>query len=145
MSFYQKPARRWPVALATGLAALIVGFAIGYPVGQDSAPSLAEQIADARADAADVSTKIAVIETEYPQAVKDGKVLAEVEYAGTRSRAESAARNVEALKDSYGRINPSGYKTAIVEAKALLAAVSAKQPPAEVEPIINRIRSALSQ
>jgi len=142
VSFYRER-RRWPALVAVAVAALLAGGILGGMIGRASAPSLAERVSQVREDAAGVVTRLRVLETEYPQAVRGGRVVGPTEYEGARARAEAAHNALENLAGDLGRIDARGLAEARRAMADLRRAIAGRREPAEVFALVARVQAAL--
>ena len=145
MSFYQRKTRRWPLVLASFSVALVIGFIGGWLCGDASAPSLTEQIKSVNKQADDLAARVGVIETEYPQAVRDGRIVGSVEYKGVQSRIADAKKSLEGLDDTLGLINPFRMISSRKALQQLASAVNAKASAQEVGALVTQFQHALRE
>jgi len=145
VTVFRTKRRRWPALVGVGLLGLVVGIAIGYAV-RGGGPSLQSQAADARARADDIGAVLAVVGTEYPQAVNGaGKVIGETEYAGSESRVADAARRLDAARADLQTLDARAYGRAQEDIAAMAAAVKAHVPPAQLAVRTAAARDALAE
>ena len=95
MSLYRQPGRTAPArSLIAAAVALSSGSSRGFALGRSTAPepTLADKVADLRATLAPPREGVELCATEYPQAVRDGQVVAPTEYAAAQGRRPAGAR-----------------------------------------------------
>jgi len=95
MAIYKPPPSRWRLALATGIAGLIIGLGVGAFLLGQSDPNPTEVIGSVRTELSGVAGVLEVLEVEYTESVRDGDVVSETEYDGavaalTRAQARFA-------------------------------------------------------
>lgn len=144
MSFYRAPARRWPWVFGTAVVVAVIAFPLGVKFGEDSAPTLGEQVYDAYKSAGAAVNRLAVVETEYPQAVRNGKVVGKIEYVGTKDRATQAQQEIKGLRGSLGLIDPDAYNSALRNARLLSETIDERSSITEVRALVNEIKTELS-
>lgn len=133
MSLYRQPGRfaTRTLALAAAAAAgagLVLGFALGRTTAPD--PSLAEKVADLRAALAPAREGVELTATEYPQAVRGGRVVARTEYAAAKA---DVARARDAVRGQSANLRALGKAGAVQKAiDDLAAAIDRRVDPALV-------------
>jgi len=93
MSLYRQAGRTSGRTLViAAVVALVVGLAGGYAIGRATAPkpTLADKVADLRSSLGPAQEGIELSATEYPQAVRDGRIVAPTEYAAAQSDVQRA-------------------------------------------------------
>lgn len=148
MSLYREPRRRtrW-LALALGLV-LAVGFLAGYLAGRaggDSEPSLTAALARLQRQARPAADALELVAIEYPQAVRDGRVIAESEYKAAQGDLERARTTLARLRPELELISPAQAQSAAKELARLAALVESRSPPPEVEASAQRAKRALER
>jgi hypothetical protein len=94
VAIYQAPRRRWRVALAAGLAGLIVGIGTGLVVAHHGQSTTAQVITTFDADLEDVAGVLGVLEVEYHDATQANAS----EMKGVTDALASARRRYAALR-----------------------------------------------
>lgn len=103
MSLYRQVKRRnWRITAALALICLALGFVVGFLIGKKSGEgqqSLSEAVAQLQQDLAPVLDGLELVTIEYPQSVKDGRIIAATEYKATQE-------NINRTLDQYGKLHP---------------------------------------
>jgi hypothetical protein len=148
MSLYRqprgKPART--IALMT-LAALLVGGGAGFAIGRSTAPerSLAELAADVRQQVRPAQSALELVTIEYPQAVENGKIVAETEYVAARAQAQTAADTVAGARADLAALDPSAVEDATEAIAEVGRLMSRHADPAVVERAVGRANAAVER
>jgi hypothetical protein len=90
VSLYRQPgrARARTTAVVAAITLVVgggIGFAIGAASGGDDEVSVSEAVAQLRRDLQPVANGLELVTTEYPQGVKDGRVVAQTEYEAAKA------------------------------------------------------------
>ncbi|HWL64694.1 MAG TPA: hypothetical protein VNP73_01865 [Actinomycetota bacterium] len=105
MAIYRPPKARWPLALGTGIASLLIGAAIGLAIGtQDPDPVESAQALRSTLVAAAGSIEVAAI--EYEEAVVDGTVEREAEYEGSLAALDSSNARYREVRSALELLAP---------------------------------------
>jgi hypothetical protein len=142
LSLYRQPGRAAARTVAAAAAvALLAGGGIGYAIGAaggEEETSLADALAALRTDVRPIANGLELVGTEYPQAVRGGRVVAATEYAAARADVQRARDTLAAHAADLRALAP-GRAAALRRTLArLAAAVDARAGRAEVD----RIRAA---
>ena len=143
MSFYPQRGRSRRTIVAAAVGALLVGLVVGALAGRATAPSLSERVGEVRDEAAAIGVRLAVLETEYPQAVRGGQVVGPIEYAGARARVEAAGNALGNVAPRLRIVDPRGLAEARRGLVELRRAMDARASPAAVSALIRRVRRTL--
>lgn len=104
MAIYRPTRARWPLAVAVGVVALIVGLLVGLAVTTDQGGTGAEDIQAALFGAAG-SVEVAAI--EYEEAVSTGgNVTSTSEYAGARDALKSGRARYMEVREPLASLAP---------------------------------------
>ncbi|MEP6953467.1 MAG: hypothetical protein ABI950_05315 [Solirubrobacteraceae bacterium] len=146
MSLYRQPGRyaTRTIALAAG-AALVVGLVLGLILGRSTAPdpTLAEKVAGLRTALAPARQGVELVATEYPQAVRGGRVVAKTEYAAAKADVQRARAAVDAHAADLRAV---GKATALQRALAeLAAAVDRRADAVQVRRLGDAANAALGE
>jgi signal transduction histidine kinase len=136
MSVYREPGRRRArAAVVAGIFSLLAGGLAGFLIGRASEdePSLAQQLAELQERVRPVLNALELVTIEYPEAVRNGDVVAETEYGAAASQAETAAVTVSGAREDLEAISPA--ETARLERalEDLQELIEERAEPAEVE------------
>ena len=144
MSLYRQPGRfaTRTISIAVG-AALVVGVVLGFVLGRSTAPdpTLADKVAGLRSALAPAREGVELLATEYPQAVRSGRVVAKTEYAAAKSDVQRARDAVDA---HAADLRALGKAAALQRALAdLAAAVDQRADAARVRQLSDTANAAL--
>ena len=144
MSLYRQPGRFGTRAIAGAAAvAVVVGLVLGFALGRSTAPdpSLADKVAGLRTALAPAREGVELVATEYPQAVRGGRVVAKTEYAAAKADVQRARAAVDAHAADLRAV---GKAAALQRALAdLAAAVDQRADPARVRQLGDAANAAL--
>ena len=98
MSLYREAGQNARQGLIAGAIALVIGLGAGYLIGHSNTedPSLADSIDSLRSDLTPISNGLELLGGEYPQAVKNGEIVAQTEYDGSVSNVQRIADTLAA-------------------------------------------------
>jgi hypothetical protein len=147
VSLYRQTGRtRTRTVAVVATATLLIGVIAGLAVGRSTAPepTLADKLGELRADLAPARQGIELTATEYPQAVRDGRVIAPTEYTAAKQSARRARDEVRAVRDDLRALDAD--RAAAIErgVDALAAAVARRADPSEVERLSRAADSAVA-
>lgn len=135
MSLYREPRRAAGRTLAlVALVATVAGLVAGFAVGRASAPeaSLASKLGDLRAQLKPARDGIELVATEYPQAVRGGKLVAPTEYKAAQQDIGRVRDAVAGARSDLRALNAQRADAVDRSVAALSAAVQRRAAPAEV-------------
>lgn len=149
MSLYRQVKRRnWRITAALALICVALGFASGFLVGKKSGAgqqSLSESVKQMQQDLASVLDGLELVTIEYPQSVKDGRIIAATEYKATQE-------NIRRALDQYGKLHPElvainsrkagSAQPALKEVERL---VQDRAPASKVDAAVDRAVSSIKQ
>lgn len=144
MSLYRQPGRFGTRAIAFAvagavLAGLVVGFALGRTTAAD--PTLADQVAALRGGLGTAREGVELVATEYPQAVRGGRVVARTEYGAAQSDVQRAR---DTVAKHAADLRAIGRLEDVQQALArLTAAVNQRADPAEVRRLADAAQTSL--
>jgi hypothetical protein len=129
MSLYRQSARVARRSLVLGaVAALVAGLAGGFALGRGTAPdpSLADRLSTLRDQLQPAQQGIELAQTEYGQAVEDGRVVAPTEYAAAKADADRARAAFAAARADLVVLDPAGAAALDRSLTALSQAIAAR-------------------
>ena len=143
MAIYRPPKARWPLALGTGIAGLVLGLVVGFALGGDDFdPADAGRQLDAILIEAAGSLEVAGV--EYEESVADGEVTNQAEFDGSlgavarsRSRFEEARPALEALVPAHVEEIEGLYE-------GVESAMESRTDPAEVVSLLEELENTLA-
>lgn len=121
MAIYRPPRSRWPLALAVGAIALIVGVAAGALINRDGDGAQGVTEVQSALFAAAGSVEVAAI--EYEEAVSGGEVSSQTEYEGAQDALASGRSRYQQVRDQLSGIAPDRVEeidAAFEEAESLM-------------------------
>ena len=146
MSLYREAGRTsWRALVAGVVIALLVGGAAGYAIGRSSAPdpSLADQVADLQGRLAPAREAIELTTTEYPQAVRDGKIVAPTEYQAAKADVARARDSIAAALADLRAVDAARAQRLQETVAALGTAVDRRVATSEVDELARAVSNAL--
>jgi hypothetical protein len=146
MSLYRQAGRTSGRTLViTAVAALVVGLLGGYAIGRATAPkpTLADKVADLRSSLGPAQEGIELSATEYPQAVRNGKIVAPTEYAAAQSDVQRARDAISGARADVQALDPARAEALDRAVADLRAAIDAKRDPAQVKQLCAAAAAAL--
>ncbi len=106
MAIYRPQRPRWRLALLTGAVGLFVGVLVGWGLLRPE-PDPGEVLGDVRRTLASAAATLEVVEVEYAESVRNGRIVASPEYQGARDAlASSRARYLEA-REAVAAVAPN--------------------------------------
>jgi hypothetical protein len=147
MSLYRQAGRTSGRALAiAAVVALVVGLAGGYALGRATAPdpTLAEKVADLRAQLGPAAEGLELSRTEYPQAVRDGKVVAPTEYQAAKADVQRVSDVLAGAKADVHALDPARAAKLDQAVAALRSAIDSKADPDQVKQASDTASTALN-
>jgi fumarylacetoacetate (FAA) hydrolase family protein len=146
VSLYREAGRTsWRALVAAAVIALLVGAAAGYAIGRSSAPdpSLADQVADLKGRLAPAREAIELTTTEYPQAVRDGKIVAPTEYQAAKADVARARDSIAAALADLRAVDAARAQRLQETVAALGTAVDRRVATSEVDELARAVSNAL--
>jgi hypothetical protein len=128
------------------VVALVVGLAGGYALGRATAPkpTLAEQVAELRTSLGPAQDGLELSATEYPQAVRSGRVVAPTEYAAAKADIQRVKDAIAGARADLDALDPARAAALDRGVAAVAAAIAAKQDPAQVRRLADAAGAALA-
>ena len=142
MSLYRQPRASRPLAIAgIAVVALLVGGAIGFALGRGSAPEPSAQdvVAQLRDELRPLASGLALLPTEYPQALAGGGESAAVTGDLDRIRAALTAAHAD-----LRTLDPAGTRALTDRVAALEAAIRARAAATQVARLAAAAQEALA-
>jgi len=146
MSLYRQAGRTsGRTIIIAAVVALVVGLVGGYAIGRATAPNptLADKVADLRSSLGPAQEGIELSATEYPQAVRDGKIVAPTEYAAAQSDVQRARDAISGARADVQALDPARAEALDRAVSDLRAAIDAKRDPAQVKQLSAAAGAAL--
>jgi hypothetical protein len=97
MAIYRPRRSPWPLAIALGIAALLLGFFAGYVVFGTRPPDLDAAATAVQAELSRARGLLEVAAIEYRQGAPDGAIVSEPEYAAAQSAVANASEAVDSV------------------------------------------------
>jgi hypothetical protein len=147
MSLYRQAGRTsGRTLLVAALVALLVGLAGGYALGRATAPepTLADKVSDLRGELGPAQEGIELSATEYPQAVRDGKVVAPTEYQAAKADVQRVADALAGARADVRALDQARAARLEQAVAALGAAVQRKADPDQVKQLSDAASTALA-
>jgi len=146
MSLYRQAGRTsGRTIIIAAVVALVVGLLGGYAIGRATAPkpTLADKVADLRSSLGPAQEGIELSATEYPQAVRNGKIVAPTEYAAAQSDVQRARDAISGARADVQALDPARAEALDRAVADLRAAIDAKRDPAQVKQLSAAAGAAL--
>jgi hypothetical protein len=143
MSLYrQSGGSGWRIVAIAAVVARLIGGGVGYAIGRSTAPepSLGEQVADLQARLQPTFDGLALVPDHYAQGIKAG---GEVQYDGAVQQATAARDGFTAESADLQALDPAAYDDATKALGDLLAAIEAREPPAEIKRLAAQAQAAV--
>jgi hypothetical protein len=147
MSLYRQAGRTsGRTLLIAAIVALIVGLVAGWALGRATAPdpTLADKVADLRSSLGPAAEGIELSATEYPQAVRNGQVVAPTEYQAAQADVQRASDAVASHRADVQALDPARAAALDKAIAALGDAIRQKTDPAQVKQLSSDAASALN-
>ena len=147
MSLYRQAGRTsGRTLLIAAVVALLAGLVGGYVLGRATAPAptLAEQVADLRTTLGPAAEGVELSATEYPQAVRNGKVIAPTEYQAAKADVQRAKDAVAGARADVRALDPSRAASLDQALDALGSAIDEKADPNQVKQLSSDAANALN-
>jgi hypothetical protein len=135
MSVYREPARRRArAALIGALVGLLAGGIVGFLLGRatEGEPTLAEQAGQLEERLAPALNALELVTIEYPEAVRDGEVVAPTEYEAARSQAQTAADVVASTGEDLAVLSAADARRAETLTRRLTDLIERRETPEAV-------------
>jgi hypothetical protein len=147
MSLYRQAGRTSGRTLLIAAAvALLVGLVAGYALGRGTAPeaTLADGVADLRTSLGPAAEGIELSATEYPQAVRNGRIVAPTEYQAAKADVQRAKDTVAGARADVRALDPSRAASLDKALDALGSAIDEKADPNQVKQLSSDAANALN-
>lgn len=127
--------RRVVIAAAV---AFVAGLVLGGVGGRLTSPGLADHVDAIRTQVAPIVSSLDVIRLEYPKLLAGGEDGGGAEAAAIRIR-----ETFEAARPTLEILNPAGSDALDASIAALVAAIDARAPDAEIGAVIDAVETAV--
>ena len=149
MSLYREPGRarrrRRRVAGGVAVAALVVALLVALLAGGDSGPpSRAQRANAASAAAGEALDGLELLQIEYGQAVRAGRVVAPTEYDAAQADVDRARATLLAHKPDIAAVDPEGVDPIIRALDRVAIAVHQRVSAAELKAQVGAARARLT-
>jgi len=147
MSLYRQAGRTsGRTLLIAAIVALVVGLVGGYGLGRATAPdpTLAEKVADLRSQLGPAAEGLELSATEYPQAVRDGMVVAPTEYQAAKADVQRVSAALAGARADVHALDPVRAAKLDQAVTALRSAIESKSDPDEVKQLSDTASTALN-
>ena len=104
MAIYRPPKARWPLAVATFVAGLLLGLLVAALLRSD--PDPADVAGDVTTELAAAAGSLEVVLIEYEESVANGEVERDAEYRGAVDALESSRDRYEAVAEAVAALAP---------------------------------------
>jgi hypothetical protein len=132
-------------AVAAALAALLLGFGAGYLTrgGGEESPSLRVAVSDVRDRLRPVRAGLDLVMVEYPQAVRDGRVIAGTEYAAAQADVARARKGFASARADLALLDSRRTREAAAALDQLATLVDRRVPAPQVAAAARAAEAAL--
>jgi hypothetical protein len=147
MSLYREAGRTGRGGLIAAAVVLVIGVGTGYLIGHANTKesSLQDAISKLRSDLAPVSNGLELLGGEYPQGVRNGKIVARTEYDGSLSSVERIRAVAAVHADELQELNPKLASRLSETLEHLQRAVASKESTGMVDRLRNRAANELEK
>ncbi len=145
MAIYKPPPSRWRVSLATGVVGLLIGLGVGAFFLGRSDPNPTEAIRSIRTELTGVAGVLEVLEVEYRESVRDGKVVSDAEYQGAQDALERARSRFAGVRETLRAIDPERVEDIHGKFDDLRALLAGHAPASDVSSVVRELKSDLDQ
>jgi hypothetical protein len=106
MAIYRPRTRRWPLAASVGLLGLVIGFVLGWAIGARGELDPAEALAVLRSTLTTVAGTLEVVEVEYRESVRGGRIVSSPEYEGARDALDRSRERYRSVREALRTLDP---------------------------------------
>jgi len=149
MSLYREPGqarrRRRLIAAVTVAAVVVIALVIALVARSSGPPGHAERVKAAHAAAGQALDGLELVEIEYGQAVRDGRVVAPTEYQAAKGDVQRARDALVQHRDDVQAVDPAGLARAERALDAVRAAVEERVATAALHAKVAEARAIVTR
>ncbi|MDP8957476.1 MAG: hypothetical protein M3N24_11075 [Actinomycetota bacterium] len=144
MAIYRPQRSRWKPAAIAGIAGLIVGLLVGWGILR-SEPEPAEVIRQVRASLSSAAATLEVVEVEYAESVRDGRIVATPEFQGARAALTSSRERYLEAREAVATVAPNAASAIDAAYQELQRLVERRAPRNDVSDLADDLRRMLNE
>lgn len=142
MAIYRPPKPRWPLAVATAVVGVLVGFLGGYLMG-DKPPEPTDSISAIKTSLLSASGSLDVASVEYRESVVSGTVERPREYEGALGAVRSSREQFTEVRGALTSLGVERVDAIDDLYDEIEAAMEARADVDEVEEALSELRALL--
>ena len=142
MAIYRPQRSRWKPAAIAGVAGLIIGLLVGWGILRPE-PEPAEAVRQVRASLVSAAGTLEVVEVEYVESVRGGRIVATPEFQGARAALRSSRERYLEAREAVAATAPDAASAIDAAYEELERLVERRAPPREVSERTRTLRGML--